>query len=462
MGEKDNIKQLLYNFEYAGLVEKDVEKLLACFSEKILGIGMGEQGYVTSIQDVRDVYESGLKDEDTSAHEIELKKIEVLEIETHFGVVCADVLVSTVNPDGKVIKSQFQQSLTVIKEKGQWKICGLHASVPVITEEYLEAYPLKLAEKTLHSLKEKIGVEVYLAEEQYRQAVLADTVAFYIINFTQNRFEKSQLHGDLCLHVNPGTPYQQFLYTTVPEHVIEEDQDIFLKALSLENIEKAFIDGSNEVSCEYRMKAAAGEYVWLNTIIRLIKDVVTGEKKGIMYVKNIDEEKRAAHRIMEKAEYDSMTKVLNKGTMIQNINKCLLLETTPCFSTFLMIDIDHFKIVNDTLGHPAGDKVLTEFAGYLKQVFPCPAFVGRLGGDEFAVFIHGEKIEAPIKGKILDFLELVRRFRLPEDPDYRFSASIGAICIMEKEFEKFYQAADSSLYEAKRTGRDKVVYLKPQ
>ena len=78
--------------------------------------------------------------------------------------------------------SQFLQSLTLVRRGKDWKICALHASSPIVTEESVEAYPLKFAEKTLQSLKEKIGEEAYLAEEQYRQAVLADTVAFYIIN----------------------------------------------------------------------------------------------------------------------------------------------------------------------------------------------------------------------------------------------------------------------------------------
>ena len=58
-------------------------------------------------------------------------------------------------------QSRFSQSLTLIKEENEWKICCLHASTPIVTEENIDAYPLKFAEKTLQSLRDKIGEEVY-------------------------------------------------------------------------------------------------------------------------------------------------------------------------------------------------------------------------------------------------------------------------------------------------------------
>lgn len=459
MSDEGKIKQLLYDYTYSGIVAKDKDKFLACFSQNVIGIGLGEQGFVTSIRDVREIYESGLKTENNLEHKIDYKRIEILRPAENIALICAEIQVSLIpsDPDGKIVRSQYQQSLVAIQEKDDWKVCGLHASVPIITEEDIEAFPLKLAEKTLQNLKEKIGEEVYLAEEQYRKAVLSDTIAFYIINFTKDEFEQCQLQNNICIWVEQGTPYEQFLMEKASEYVVEEDLSIFVNSLSLKNIEESFLNGTNQVTCEYRMKRAEGCQIWLKTIIRLIKDVNTGDKKGIMYVKDIAEKKLAETLIKEKVEYDSMTKVLNKGTLIQQIESCLHLSG-GADSIFLMIDVDNFKMVNDTFGHPVGDKVLIEMASIISSIFSSSALVGRLGGDEFAVFLHNRELDEDVKEKINCLLETVRNYCLPQAPDFKISISVGVASLCSDKFEEYYQMADNALYKVKRTGKNDVAF----
>lgn len=459
MSDEGKIKQLLYDYTYSGIVSKDKDKFLACFSENVIGIGLGEQGFVTSIQDVKDIYESGLKTEDNLKHEIDYKRVEIQKTTENVAIICAEIQVKLIptEPDGKIVRSQYQQTLVAVKEEDEWKVCGLHASVPVITEEDIEAFPLKLAEKTLQNLREKIGEEVYLAEEQYRKAVLSDTIAFYIINFTKDRFEQCQLQNNICIWADPGTPYEQFLMEKSLEYIVEEDLNLFVSSLSLKNIEESFLSGTNQVNCEYRMKREDESYIWLKTIIRLIKDVNTGDKKGIMYVKDIDEKKRAEKIIKEKAEYDSMTKVLNKGTMVQQM-EALLQISKDTKSTFLMIDVDDFKMVNDTFGHPIGDQVLITIAGIISNIFSSSALIGRLGGDEFAVFLYVQEVNAALKEKVNQLIETVREYRLPQHPDFPFSISIGAASLRSGSFDEFYQTADNALYEVKRRGKNAAAF----
>lgn len=462
MTEEQKIRQLLYSFEHAGLIEKSTEQLLGCFSEHILGIGLGEQGFVTSLEDVKNVFEAGLKEEDSSTYSLDFGRVEILTLQKSFAVVCAEVRVNAHSFDGadeKIIRSQFQQTLVTIKECGEWKICGLHASIPIITEEYMEAYPLKIAEKTLNSLREKIGEEVYLAEEQYRKAVLADAIAFYIINFSADRFEKCHLQNDICVYVDSGTPYEQFVTEKTTEFIIEEDRSRFLKSLSLKSIHEAYEDSSNEVSCEYRMKFPDGSYVWTKTIIRLITDVVSGDRKGIMYVKNIDEDKRESMRIREKADYDAMTKLLNKGAMMREVDRLIRPEEDSPGGTFLMVDVDNFKTVNDTFGHPAGDQVLISVANILRETFGTSAQIGRLGGDEFGVFLPGEPLNKPLKMQIDSLLSTVHQFRLPEIPKLSIAISVGGVYKTCGDFETLYRAADTALYQAKKSGKNRAAYL---
>lgn len=455
--DEEQILQLFYCFEEAGLVEKNIQRALQCFSPKLLGIGLGEQGFVTSLQDVKNVFDSEIKDEDNAVHSVDYKRVEILRPDDHLAWLCAEVQVSS-HPWGeetKITRSLFQQSLVMIREAGEWKICGLHASVPTVTEEYLDAFPLRFAEKTLNSLREKIGEEIYLAEEQYRKAVLADAIAFYIINFTTNRFEKCQLQNDTCVYVAPDTPYEQFVIDMSPQYIFEEDREQFFHKFSIHSIQEAFQNGANQVSSKYRMKISDGSYAWTETIIRLIQDVASGDKKGIMYVKNIDEETKAAKIIKEKAEYDSLTKVLNQGTFVQ---KATALMESGLGAVLLMIDVDNFKAVNDTLGHPTGDKVLIKVGEFLQEMFSEPALVGRLGGDEFGVFLEDEQTDDLMRTRVNLLLDTVRRFRLPEAPQFGFSLSVGVARLEKGSFSELYQTADTMLYQAKGKGKDTAVF----
>lgn len=165
MTEEDRIKEVLYRFEDGGLISKNQDQILSCISDTIIGIGIGEQGFVTSKNDIIDIFTSGLKEDKEVSHFLDFGRTEIRLLREDTAVLCADVIV-TAKCQEMVTKSRFSQSLTLIKEENEWKICCLHASTPVITEENIEAYPLKFAEKTLQSLREKIGEEVYAVEEQ--------------------------------------------------------------------------------------------------------------------------------------------------------------------------------------------------------------------------------------------------------------------------------------------------------
>lgn len=458
MNERKKIYNVLMDFLTIGLVEKDIERLLKYFDEEVLGIGMGEQGFVTSLQDVRYVMESGRKEEDTAGYRVETGRVECKLFGETLGMICAEVKVHAYQPDnGRRGISEFQQSLIVTKKEKEWKICGLHASTPTITEEGIESYPFKIAEKTLNNLREKIGEEVYLQEEQYRKAVLSDAIAFYMINFTKDVFDKCYLQNDICVYVEPGTPYAKCVREKTLEYVHPEERDIFGNCLAVANIQEAFANGRNEVSCQYRMIDPDGNYIWTKTIVRLITDVQTGEQKGIMYVKNIDEEKRQAENIQQEAERDSMTKLLNRGTFVRETER--LLCNSGNGGILLMMDADNFKQVNDTYGHPIGDKVLIFIAQGLTEYFGKDGLVSRFGGDEFLVFVQCKGIDENFHARVDAFLNHVRTFELPEYPTLKISVSIGGAYLQDCSFEELYRRADEALYKSKAQGKNTARFL---
>lgn len=123
----------------------------------------------------------------------------------------------------------------------------------------------------------------------------------------------------------------------------------------------------------------------------------------------------------------------------------------------MILDLDHFKMVNDTYGHDTGDEVLKAVAGCLKEMTRYHDIVARLGGEEFAIVTPNMEMEALYK-----LAERIRRAiaALPimhGNVRLKVTTSVGlAVWDRRETMEEFFRRADSQLYHAKRQGRDRV------
>lgn len=155
------------------------------------------------------------------------------------------------------------------------------------------------------------------------------------------------------------------------------------------------------------------------------------------------------------AELDSLTKLLNKAVMTESVRKAMQSKPKYTAGAFIMLDIDHFKMVNDKYGHPVGDSVLCSIADSLRQVFPPPYLTGRFGGDEFSVYCPQNVQVCELKNR-LDRISLqVKAIQGKNNKPLGVSLSIGAVIFYgESQFEKVYKKADELMYEAKKAGRD--------
>jgi diguanylate cyclase (GGDEF)-like protein len=146
------------------------------------------------------------------------------------------------------------------------------------------------------------------------------------------------------------------------------------------------------------------------------------------------------------ADVDPLTGLLNRRSFLE---KAIGREGEQMLQ---IVDIDHFKTVNDTLGHDGGDEVLRVFARMLRNAVPTGALVARIGGEEFAILSSmGEKVEAET------ILARLRGTRMPFD--VKVTASIGT-CTgpigSEPAWKALYRGADKALFEAKSAGRDRA------
>lgn len=124
--------------------------------------------------------------------------------------------------------------------------------------------------------------------------------------------------------------------------------------------------------------------------------------------------------------------------------------------TLAVLDLDHFKTLNDTLGHTEGDRVLRAVERLLSGSLPSGSIIGRIGGDEYAVILP----ESAAETALILFDEVIRHFQIHRDPHWPrslgLSVGLAARPAHASEYAELYRAADEALLRAKREGRGRV------
>lgn len=157
------------------------------------------------------------------------------------------------------------------------------------------------------------------------------------------------------------------------------------------------------------------------------------------------------------SQVDPLTGIANRLAVLQRLGQKLRHSTPPAVA---LVDLDHFKQINDQHGHAAGDQVLRDFADRLQQSLRRSDACGRIGGEEFLVVLEALPL-ASAQDVMQRLLQTVRDARpLQARLDFSYTASIGMVLARAGERpEDVIARADLALYAAKRGGRDRCVVL---
>ena len=170
---------------------------------------------------------------------------------------------------------------------------------------------------------------------------------------------------------------------------------------------------------------------------------------------DITKETQREERLELHAQLDGLTHVLNSGTVRRKLHDAVSEFDNSQLGAFLIMDIDHFKDVNDQLGHQAGDQVLRIVARVLKSNLRSNDIVGRLGGDEFCVYLLGLPSRDYLPKLCARINAAVRKEAEREHIELPITVSIGATWLEPKDaFQKVYERADKALYTTKENGRN--------
>lgn len=212
---------------------------------------------------------------------------------------------------------------------------------------------------------------------------------------------------------------------------------------------------------EQILRRRDGSVFWSHMLAR---GVIAGDPSGgtIWVLEDISEVKAALDKLSWTATHDSLTQLVNRQEF-----ELRLAQAVSQFQgrglCVMFIDLDRFKIINDTAGHATGDDVLRQIARLLEAQVRESDTVGRLGGDEFAVLLPGcsleraqqvaEQIRAAVEGWRL----------LKGSQEFSVGASIGVAAVTPElpDVSAVLQAADSACYAAKNAGRNRVATFAP-
>ncbi|GAA0700375.1 hypothetical protein GCM10009104_31670 [Marinobacterium maritimum] len=166
----------------------------------------------------------------------------------------------------------------------------------------------------------------------------------------------------------------------------------------------------------------------------------------------------------QKAEFDAMhdalTGLLNRRELERRVSIALdhVQSSQGGQYALLFIDLDHFKAVNDTCGHPAGDELLCEVTQVMRRCIREQDVFARMGGDEFAILLAGCELGSAVR-IANDICRAVQRYRFTcQEQNFRVGASIGVTKLrpMSDSLEQVIAEADAACYNAKRMGRSRV------
>ncbi len=208
----------------------------------------------------------------------------------------------------------------------------------------------------------------------------------------------------------------------------------------------------------YRNKKGENNPFWLNVSVVKDKNGVVSNYVGVhTSLKEIISSKEKADFL---AYHDSLTKLPNRVKLEEDLTETLKANRNKLNIFILFIDLDRFKIINDTLGHSVGDKLLINIANRIKSVLRDSDILARMGGDEFIVILESCKSKKSAGYVCKKILDIVKEPVEIENNILNTSASIGVAMSPNDGLDmiSLIKNADTAMYHAKKLGKDNYQY----
>lgn len=249
-----------------------------------------------------------------------------------------------------------------------------------------------------------------------------------------------------------GKNFMRFRETLRSHYVVYHmDADNLLAAYD------EIMNGKEEGSVLFRLQMTGGNYEWFNAVYKVMynKEHVPSFVVGKML--NVHQSQTEKEMLLTKSTRDPLTNLLNRSEMEKRTTAYIESMDSEDMAALLIMDLDHFKQVNDTFGHSKGDDLLRDVAVVIRDSFRTNDIVGRLGGDEFFIFMKDIASERDAVNKCEKLRLALNRDVTYGETSVHISASMGIVFVREgAQFLDIYMKADSALYRAKENGRNQI------
>ena len=307
-------------------------------------------------------------------------------------------------------------------------------------------------------------------EKDFRSSMQEKAICSYSYNATQDRME--QLHPAFDTYIiNP----KQASYSEMINHYIDfcvhpDDQQALRKDLVHLDLEKKAQLKVNSLQVRMRketiislcadasniksVQLCDGEWIWIEVRDTHITNAATGDLIVYVDLFNVEDVVQEKTQLVVAATTDMLTGLSNRAAAETRIRDFLSSKSHD--GAFFIVDLDNFKLVNDRMGHPEGDKVLRDVAHIIKSIFRDDDVVARLGGDEFCIYAPGMTSLDAVNRCVEPLLSRCH-FEYPYKGDsFVVTPSIGVAFASQAnhDYAILYQCADQALYNSKTKGKN--------
>jgi diguanylate cyclase (GGDEF)-like protein/PAS domain S-box-containing protein len=289
------------------------------------------------------------------------------------------------------------------------------------------------------------------AEERFRRAFEAAPIGMALMSL-DGRFIRA--NPALCAI----TGYQAHELEATSDEAITHPDDVSCSPLG--RWEALEDDAAASFECDKRYITAGGHTVSVQMHVAVVRDAEGRPDHLLAQVQDVTERKRFEEQLQHMADHDPLTGLLNRRSFELEVGRHLAqVARYGATGALIVLDIDHFKTVNDSLGHNAGDELIIGVAGVLLERLRRTDAVARLGGDEFAVLLpmSDEKEAQALGQSLLDDVR-DRTAQLDGQRLRAITISLGVAMFDGSAVtpEDMIVNADLAMYDAKEAGRDRL------
>jgi diguanylate cyclase (GGDEF)-like protein/PAS domain S-box-containing protein len=310
----------------------------------------------------------------------------------------------------------------------------------IASEESLQANYIELNDKQN---------ELLLSEEKYR-LVAESSLDIIWEEDAQTKIRKySDKLFEILGYTNDELPTFEDWYNIV--HPMDKDYVMQVRLMHQKN---GFIN-TNTI---FRVKCKTGEYKWIIGNVKMQYDEAGTLVKMYGSYKDVTELQEKQLEINTLAFYDSITKLPNRVSLNNSMKK--LIESEKGFTMFFL-DLDNFKIINDSFGHPVGDKLLILVAQRISSINKEEFTAFRISGDEFIILYTGSKDKELIENIARTILSKISESYNIDGSHFHISSSIGIALYPENgaDVNELFKNADTAMYYSKESGKNKYTFF---